>query len=50
MDIGLNESHPNVTITPDGKWVVFKSNIFGALHVFAVETRTPDDNREGAKR
>jgi oligogalacturonide lyase len=28
---------PNVTITPDGKWVVFKSNMFGPLHVFAVE-------------
>jgi oligogalacturonide lyase len=27
---------PNVTITPDGKWVVFKSNVFGRLHVFAV--------------
>jgi oligogalacturonide lyase len=27
---------PNVTITPDGKWVVFKSNMFGRLHVFAV--------------
>jgi oligogalacturonide lyase len=26
---------PNVTITPDGKWVVFKSNMFGPLHVFA---------------
>jgi oligogalacturonide lyase len=28
---------PNVSITPDGKWVVFKSNMFGSLHVFAVE-------------
>jgi oligogalacturonide lyase len=28
---------PNVSITPDGKWVVFKSNMFGPLHVFAVE-------------
>jgi oligogalacturonide lyase len=26
---------PNVTITPDGKWVVFKSNGFGRVHVFA---------------
>jgi len=29
---------PNVTITPDAKWVVFKSNMFGPTHVFAVET------------
>ncbi len=28
---------PNVSITPDDKWVVFKSNMFGPLHVFAVE-------------
>jgi oligogalacturonide lyase len=28
---------PNVMITPDKKWVVFKSNMFGPMHVFAVE-------------
>jgi oligogalacturonide lyase len=28
---------PNVTITPDGKWVVFTANMFGPRHVFAVE-------------
>lgn len=28
---------PNVTFTPDGKWLVFRSNMFGAAHVFAVE-------------
>jgi oligogalacturonide lyase len=28
---------PNVMITPDKKWVVFKSNMFGSMHVFAVE-------------
>jgi oligogalacturonide lyase len=28
---------PNVTITPDNKWVVFRSNIHGATHVYAVE-------------
>ena len=28
---------PNVTFTPDGKWVVFRSNMFGPQHVFAVE-------------
>jgi oligogalacturonide lyase len=28
---------PNVTFTPDGKWVVFRSNMFGPTHVYAVE-------------
>jgi oligogalacturonide lyase len=30
---------PNVTITPDNKWVVFRSNMHGATHVYAVEVR-----------
>ena len=29
---------PNVSFTPDGKWVVFRSNLFGDTYVFAVET------------
>jgi oligogalacturonide lyase len=28
---------PNVTFTPDGKWLVFRSNMFGPTQVFAVE-------------
>jgi oligogalacturonide lyase len=28
---------PNVTFTPDMKWIVFRSNMFGATQVFAVE-------------
>ena len=28
---------PNVNFTPDGKWIVFRSNMFGAPQVFAVE-------------
>jgi oligogalacturonide lyase len=28
---------PNVTFTPDGKWLVFRSNMHGASHVYAVE-------------
>ena len=28
---------PNVTFTPDGKWVVFRSNMHGGSHVYAVE-------------
>jgi oligogalacturonide lyase len=30
---------PNVTFTPDGKWVVFRSNLHGPTHVYAVEVR-----------
>ena len=28
---------PNVSFTPDEKWVVFRSNMFGATYAFAVE-------------
>jgi oligogalacturonide lyase len=28
---------PNVSFTPDQKWVVFRSNMFGPSYVFAVE-------------
>ena len=28
---------PNVTFTPDSKWVVFRSNMHGPSHVYAVE-------------
>jgi oligogalacturonide lyase len=28
---------PNVTITPDNKWVIFRSNMHGRSHVYAVE-------------
>ena len=28
---------PNVTFSPDMKWVVFRSNMLGPTHVFAVE-------------
>jgi oligogalacturonide lyase len=30
---------PNVTFTPDGEWVVFRSNLHGATHVYAVEVK-----------
>lgn len=30
---------PNVTFTPDMKWIVFRSNMLGPIHVFAVEIR-----------
>jgi hypothetical protein len=28
---------PNVTFMPDGKWIVFRSNFLGPIHVYAVE-------------
>jgi oligogalacturonide lyase len=30
---------PNATFTPDGKWLVFRSNMHGATHVYAVEVK-----------
>jgi oligogalacturonide lyase len=30
---------PNVTFTPDQKWIVFRSNMQGAPHVYAVEVQ-----------
>ena len=33
---------PNVTFTPDTKWVVFRSNMFGPTYVFAVEVAKAD--------
>jgi len=32
-----SNGEPNVSITPDKKWVVFRSNMQGPVHVFAVE-------------
>ncbi|HKP69303.1 MAG TPA: oligogalacturonate lyase family protein [Pyrinomonadaceae bacterium] len=28
---------PNATFTPDGKWIVFRSNMLGPTHLYAVE-------------
>ena len=36
---------PNVTFTPDVKWVVFRSNMFGPTHVFAVELEKAAQSR-----
>ena len=30
---------PNATFTPDGKWIVFRSNMFGPTQVYAVEVQ-----------
>ncbi|MET0649488.1 MAG: oligogalacturonate lyase family protein [Pyrinomonadaceae bacterium] len=36
---------PNVTFTPDMKWIVFRSNMFGPTHVFAVELEKTTQSR-----
>ncbi|MGI8990635.1 MAG: oligogalacturonate lyase family protein [Bryobacteraceae bacterium] len=33
---------PNVSFTPDQKWIVFRSNMFGPTYAFAVEVAKPD--------
>jgi oligogalacturonide lyase len=33
---------PNVTFTPDMKWIVFRSNMHGATHVYAVEVKSAE--------
>jgi oligogalacturonide lyase len=39
VDLGKHDYQlePNVTFTPDGKWIVFRSNMHGPTHVYAVE-------------
>ncbi len=35
---------PNVSFTPDQKWVVFRSNMFGPTYVFAVEVAKSNES------
>jgi len=37
MKVHNYRSEPNATFTPDGKWLVFRSNMWGPGHVYAVE-------------
>jgi len=37
QDYHGSSGEPNVSITPDNQWVVFRSNMHGPLHVYAVE-------------
>jgi len=30
---------PNVTFSPDGKWIIFRSNILGPTQIYAVEVQ-----------
>lgn len=34
---------PNVQFTPDGKWIVFRSNMYGATQVYEVEVAKSDN-------
>ena len=34
---------PNGTFTPDGKWIVFRSNMFGPTQIYAVEVKKADE-------
>lgn len=36
---------PNVSFTPDGKWIVFRSNMHGPTHVYAVEVQKTKKSR-----
>jgi len=36
QDFYGGNGEPNVSITPDGKWVVFRSNMHGPTHVYAI--------------
>ncbi len=39
---GRGGIEPNVSITPDNKWVVFRSDIQGPVQVYAVEIAPAD--------
>ncbi|HEX4748621.1 MAG TPA: oligogalacturonate lyase family protein [Bryobacteraceae bacterium] len=39
---------PNVSFTPDQKWVIFRSNMFGPTYVFAVEVAKTTDSADHA--
>jgi len=41
---------PNVTFTPDGRWVVFRSNMLGPTHVFAAEVEKEAGGRRQNRR
>jgi len=37
---------PNVSFTPDQKWIVFRSNMFGPTYAFAVEVAKANSGGE----
>jgi oligogalacturonide lyase len=40
---------PNVSFTPDQKWIVFRSNMFGATYIFAVEVAKSPESKPGSE-
>lgn len=40
---------PNVSFTPDDKWIVFRSNMFGPTYAFAVEVAKAGRESKGTK-
>ena len=53
MDLSKHDYQlePNVTFTPDGHWIVFRSNMHGPTHVYAVETsKKKEVTDEGVKK
>ncbi len=40
------ELEPNVHFTPDGKWVVFRSNMHGDSQIYAVEVTRRDEEKQ----
>jgi oligogalacturonide lyase len=43
QDFYGENGEPNVSITPDNKWVMFRSNMHGPVHVYAVEIDNSSD-------
>ncbi len=41
---------PNVSFTPDRKWIIFRSNMFGPTYVFAVEVAKTETNETAVVR
>jgi uncharacterized protein (TIGR03067 family) len=41
---------PNVTFTPNGRWIVFRSNLHGPAHVYAVEVAKTETASAQAER
>ena len=37
------ELEPNAVFTPDGKWIVFRSNMHGPTHTYMVEVASTDE-------
>jgi oligogalacturonide lyase len=40
---------PNVVFTPDGQWIVFRSNMHGVTHTYAVEVKKTSNTATGLR-